>query len=115
MILEVALGIVLGVVMLVVGFHALAWIVEWWSRNWERALLFGIPLGLLVHAAQTNNPGGAGWSGLLLIGVILWDLWRQHKEKVRARERIKADMVREARKWHDCGEPAPWETHNDKW
>ncbi len=81
MILDVALGIVLGVVTLVVGFYALAWIVNWWSNHWERALLFGIPLGLLVYAAEIDSPAGVRRSGLLLIGAILWDLWRQHREK----------------------------------
>ncbi len=114
MILDVALGIVLGVVTLVVGFYALAWIVNWWSNHWERALLFGIPLGLLVYAAVTDNPAGIGWSGLLLIGAILLDQWRQHREKARARERIEADMVREAREWHNGGDPGTWETHKDK-
>jgi TRAP-type C4-dicarboxylate transport system permease small subunit len=105
MILDVALGIVLGVVMLVGGFYALAWIVNWWQNHWETALLFGIPLGWLVYAAVTDNPSGMGWAGLLLIGAILVHLWRQYKAKVRARERIQ----REAQEWHDA-----WETHRGK-
>jgi hypothetical protein len=110
MILNVALGIVLGVVLLVAGFYALSWILNWWSSHWERALIFGIPLGLVVYAAVTDDPGGIGWSGLLLIGAILLDVWKQHKAKARARERIE----REARNWHNGRDPAAWKTYEDK-
>ena len=105
MILDVAIGIVLGVVLLVAGFYALAWI----SNHGETALLFGIPIGLLVYGVVTDSPAFIGWSGLLLIGAILLDVWRQHKEKARARERIE----REARKWHDA-DPGAWKTHKDE-
>jgi hypothetical protein len=112
MILGVALGIVLGLVLLVMGFYALDWIAAWWSKHW---LHFGIPLGLLLYAVFTDSPSGIGWSGLLLIGGILLDLRRQHKEEeARARDRIEADMVREALKWHNGRDPGAWETHKDK-
>ena len=111
MILDVALGIVLGVVLLVVGFSALGWIVDWWSDHWEHALLFGIPLGLLLYAAVTDNPDGIGWSGLLLIGAILLEVWKQHKEETRARKRGE----KEARKWREGGyDPGAWETHEHR-
>jgi membrane-bound ClpP family serine protease len=105
MILDVALGIVLGAVMLVVGFYALAWI----SNHGETALLFGIPLSLLGYGVVTDSPACIGWSGLLLIGAILLNLWRRHKEEARARERIE----REAHKWHNGRDPGVWGTHKN--
>lgn len=105
MILDVALGIVLGVVMLVGGFYALAWIVNWWTNHWETALLFGVPLVWLLYSVVTDSPAGIGWSGVLLIGAILWNLWRQHKVKARDRKRIE----REAQKWQDA-----WDAHKDR-
>ena len=101
MILDVALGIVLGVVLLVVGFYALAWI----SNHWETALLFGIPLGLFLYGAVTGSLAVIGWSGMLLIGAILFELWKQHKKKARALERSE----REAQKWRDA-----WETRKEE-
>jgi len=47
-----------GVVLLVVGFYALAWIVKWGREHWKSALIFGIPLGLFFYAAATDDPGG---------------------------------------------------------
>jgi hypothetical protein len=101
MILDIALGIALGVVLLIVGFRALDWI----SNHRETAFLFGIPLSLLVYGVVTDKPACTGWSGLLLIGAILLDLWWQHRKKARARERVE----KEAQKWQDA-----WETHKDR-
>jgi hypothetical protein len=81
MILDVALGIVLGVVLLVAGFFSLVWIARWWREHWKGALLLGIPIVLFVYAGATDNAAGVGWSGLLLIGAVLLEFWRSHSRK----------------------------------
>ena len=81
MILDVALGIVLGVVMLVMGFFAFIWSVNWWREHWKNALIIGVPLALFLYAGATDNSTGKGWSGVLLIVAILLELWRSHSQE----------------------------------
>jgi hypothetical protein len=87
MILDIALGVVLGIVVLAAAFFALIWIVEWLRGHWQGALLIGVPLALFLYAGVTDNAREIGASGLLLIAAILLDLWKQKRKNGEGRDR----------------------------
>jgi hypothetical protein len=74
MILDVALGIVLGAVLLVVGFLTLAWILDWWRQNHKVIVPFVLScafMAWLYYLGSIGNWVAEGLFALLLVGAAI--------------------------------------------